>query len=132
MRSLSNCRLVSDADLCRPSCQTEPILVASGSFFNADTTRINAKRILLTGHPVKIHKKTVTVSLMFFNADDVRYFAPVQLTTKWGAVGHISEPLGTHGQFKAHFDKPLKGLDVVCMSLCVLFLSSEASRSLHD
>lgn len=47
-----------------------PALVASGSFFNADTTRINAKRILLTGHPVKIHKKTVTVSLMFFNADD--------------------------------------------------------------
>jgi hypothetical protein len=44
-----------------------PILVASGSFLNADTKRIIAKRIILTGHPFKVHKKTATIRFMFFN-----------------------------------------------------------------
>ncbi len=48
-------------------CTTEPHLVAMGAFLNADTTRIVAKRILLTGHPFKVHKKTATVRYMFFN-----------------------------------------------------------------
>lgn len=38
-----------------------------GSFLNPDTTRIIAKRIILTGHPFKVHKKTATVRYMFFN-----------------------------------------------------------------
>lgn len=45
----------------------EPKLVAMGSFLNTDTTRIIAKRIVLTGHPFKVHKKTATVRYMFFN-----------------------------------------------------------------
>lgn len=44
-----------------------PHLVAMGSFLNPDTTRIIAKRIILTGHPFKVHKKTATVRYMFFN-----------------------------------------------------------------
>jgi pre-rRNA-processing protein TSR1 len=44
-----------------------PKLVASGAFMNADTTRIIAKRIILTGHPFKVHKRTATVRYMFFN-----------------------------------------------------------------
>lgn len=39
-----------------------------GTFMNPDTTRVIAKRIILTGHPFKVHKKTATVRYMFFNS----------------------------------------------------------------
>ena len=104
-----------------------------GTFLNADTTRVVAKRVVLTGHPFKVHKKTATVRYMFFNPgmsrarfrftlltaspDDVAYFAPIQLHTKYGRAGYIRESLGTHGYFKAHFDGPVNQMDTVCMSL---------------
>ncbi|KAF9070091.1 hypothetical protein BDP27DRAFT_1324276 [Rhodocollybia butyracea] len=94
-----------------------PILVASGTFHSPSTTRIIAKRVILTGHPFKVHKKTATVRYMFFNADDVSYFSPIQLYTKHGRTGHIKESLGTHGYFKAHFDGPVSQMDTVCMAL---------------
>lgn len=115
-----------------------PQLVAMGTFVNPDTTRIVAKRIILTGHPFKVHKKTATIRYMFFNPgkfhvlsacrrhrcssallgiDDVRYFKPIQLHTKYGRTGHIRESLGTHGYFKAHFDAPINQMDTVCMHL---------------
>ncbi|KAK0505090.1 ribosome biogenesis protein tsr1 [Armillaria luteobubalina] len=94
-----------------------PHLVAMGTFLNPDTTRVIAKRAILTGHPFKVHKKTATVRYMFFNSDDIHYFKPIQLHTKHGRVGHIRESLGTHGYFKAHFDGPINQMDTVCMSL---------------
>jgi pre-rRNA-processing protein TSR1 len=113
-----------------------PDLVAMGTFMNPDTTRIIAKRLILTGHPFKVHKKTATVRYMFFNpggcifflflfftftksrwTDDIQYYKPIQLYTKHGRTGHIRESLGTHGYFKAHFDGPINQMDTVCMSL---------------
>ncbi|THH14590.1 hypothetical protein EW146_g5757 [Bondarzewia mesenterica] len=94
-----------------------PCLVAMGSFRNPDTMRVIAKRLILSGHPFKVHKKTATVRYMFFNSDDVLYFKPIQLYTKHGRSGHIQESLGTHGYFKAHFDGPINQMDTICMSL---------------
>jgi len=99
------------------SDQQAPHLVATGTFLNPDTTRIIAKRYILTGHPFKVHKKTATVRYMFFNSEDVDYFKPIQLHTKYGRTGHIKESLGTHGYFKAHFDGPINQMDTVCLSL---------------
>ena len=39
-----------------------------GTLLNPDPMRIIAKRIILTGHPIKVHKKTATIRYMFFNA----------------------------------------------------------------
>jgi len=75
-------------------------LIGTGALLSSDATRITAKRVILTGHPFKVHKKTATIRYLFFNRDDVEYFKPVQLRTKTGRVGHIREPLGTHGYFK--------------------------------
>ncbi|KAI1795604.1 ribosome biogenesis protein tsr1 [Ganoderma leucocontextum] len=94
-----------------------PELVAMGSFLQPDTTRVIAKRIVLTGHPFKIHKKTATIRYMFFNSDDIAYFKPIQLHTKYGRTGHIKESLGTHGYYKAHFDGQINQMDTVSMSL---------------
>ncbi|KAG5513207.1 hypothetical protein PMAC_001577 [Pneumocystis sp. 'macacae'] len=92
-------------------------LVATGSFFNTDYSRIIAKRVILTGYPFKIYKRTVIVRYMFFNPEDVEWFKPIQLFTKYGKIGYIKESLGTHGYFKATFDGRINQQDTVAMSL---------------
>ncbi|GAA5867572.1 hypothetical protein JCM8547_001224 [Rhodosporidiobolus lusitaniae] len=92
-------------------------LIGTGALLSSDPTRITAKRVILTGHPHKVHKKTATIRYMFFNRADVEYFKPVQLRTKGGRIGHIREALGTHGYFKAGFDGPISQLDTICLTL---------------
>jgi pre-rRNA-processing protein TSR1 len=54
---------------------------------------------------------------MFFNPRDVKYFRPVELTTKFGLRGHIKDSLGTHGLMKCQFNDYIKQNDTVCMPL---------------
>lgn len=92
-------------------------LVASGTLTNVNPDRIVLKRVILTGVPVKVKKRKAVIRYMFHSAEDVRWFKPVELTTKHGVSGHIKESLGTHGDFKAIFNKPIKQHDTVCLVL---------------
>lgn len=100
------------------STTTTPLrLIATGTSLPPSTSRIVAKRIVLTGHPYKINKRIVTIRYMFFNDDDVRWFKSLPLWTKRGRSGFIKESLGTHGYFKATFDGKINPMDAVAVSL---------------
>ncbi|KAL1891931.1 ribosome biogenesis protein tsr1 [Ceratocystis pirilliformis] len=92
-------------------------LVATGTCLPPSTTRVIAKRIILTGHPYHIHKRVVTIRYMFFNKEDVEWFKALPLWTKRGRTGFIKETLGTHGYFKATFDSKINPQDAVGVSL---------------
>ncbi|PSK36184.1 Ribosome bioproteinsis protein tsr1 [Elsinoe australis] len=91
--------------------------IGTGTSLAPSTSRVVAKRAILTGHPYKIHKRLVTVRYMFFNREDVEWFRALQLWTKRGRSGFIKEALGTHGYFKATFDGKINPLDAVAVSL---------------
>ncbi|KAG5486839.1 hypothetical protein LSCM4_06304 [Leishmania orientalis] len=82
---------------------------------NPDTLLL--KRAVLSGRVAVIHKKQVVVKYMFFNAEDVKWFQPVDLYTKHGRRGKITKPVGTHGLFKAVLNDQVMQHDVVCMDL---------------
>jgi len=92
-------------------------LISSGSVLKSDPNRIVTKKIVLSGHPYKINKKSVVVRYMFFNRDDILWFKPVELFTKYGRRGNIKEPLGTQGHMKCVFDGGVKAQDTICMNL---------------
>lgn len=92
-------------------------MIGTGTVLDADHTRILAKRAILAGAPFKIHKKLVTIRYMFFNREDILWYKAVPLFTKTGRSGFIKEALGTHGYFKATFDKKITAQDVIAMAL---------------
>ena len=96
---------------------SEPRIVGTGSLIDTDSDRVIVKTAILTGFPVKIHRKLVTVRYMLFNSEDISWFQAVPLFTKSGAHGFIKEALGTHGNFKATFDRKIKAQDVIAMAL---------------
>ncbi|KAM3443835.1 hypothetical protein MY4824_000283 [Beauveria thailandica] len=92
-------------------------LVGTGTALPPSTSRVVAKRIILTGHPYHINKKIVTIRYMFFNREDVEWFKAMPLWTRRGRSGYFKEPLGTHGYFKATFDGRINPQDSIGVSL---------------
>jgi pre-rRNA-processing protein TSR1 len=118
-----------------------------GTLGAVDPDRIILKKIVLTGFPVKVKKRSAVVKHMFYNPDDVKWFKvrrfgrngeffrvfvvdgsgihtvpvgvwqPAELTTKMGVVGHIKDSVGTHGLMKVRFSKVIKQSDTVCLQL---------------
>jgi len=92
-------------------------LVGTGSLLSANPNRIMLKKNVLSGHPMQINKKTATARYMFLNREDILWFKPLELRTKWGRKGHIKEPVGTHGHMKCYFDGQLKSQDTIHLNL---------------
>jgi pre-rRNA-processing protein TSR1 len=113
--------LVEDMDAGRIASSGKPSqqlrLIGTATTIPPSSSRVIAKRVILTGHPYKIHKKLVTIRYMFFNKEDVAWFSALPLWTKRGRQGFIKESLGTHGYFKATFDGKINPMDAVGVSL---------------
>ncbi|EDV39958.1 uncharacterized protein Dana_GF10278 [Drosophila ananassae] len=92
-------------------------LVARGRLLSCNPDRIVLKRVVLSGHPMRINRKSATIRYMFFYKEDVEYFKPVKIRTKCGRLGHIKESLGTHGHMKCYFDGQLRSYDTAFMYL---------------
>lgn len=92
-------------------------LVGTGIVLPPNPMTIILKRIMLTGYPLKVHKKRAVIRHMFFDPDDIKYFKPVELQTKQGLRGHIKDSLGTHGLMKCVFNDFLRHDDTICMPL---------------
>ncbi|KAK5645758.1 hypothetical protein RI129_004222 [Pyrocoelia pectoralis] len=103
--------------LCFKEVDNKLVLVAHGNLLSSNPDRLVIKRIVLSGHPLKINKRSAVVRFMFFNREDILYFRPIKLRTKYGRIGHIKEALGTHGHMKCVFDGQLKSMDTVVMNL---------------
>jgi pre-rRNA-processing protein TSR1 len=58
--------------------------LATGNALPPNPLAVILKRIILTGYPLKVHKKRAVLRYMFFNPKDVKYFKPVELYTKFG------------------------------------------------
>ncbi|KJP86928.1 hypothetical protein AK88_03437 [Plasmodium fragile] len=96
---------------------TTSVIVAHGKVVNCDCKRIIMKRISLCGDIFKIHKKKAVIRNMFYRPEDINYFKPAQLHTKFGLTGKILESLGTHGKMKCLFSNVLKQHDKVFILL---------------
>lgn len=77
---------------CKVICFTKPSfespvqmdVVASGIALPPDPLKVILKRIILTGYPLRCHKKKATIRYMFFDPKDIKYFKPVELYTQSG------------------------------------------------
>ena len=90
---------------------------AIGSALTCDPDRIILKRCILSGVPLRTHKRKATVYKMFENPEDCAYFKPAQLVTKHGLTCHMTCPIGTHGHFKVALSRPMSQADTVLLKL---------------
>ena len=94
-----------------------PQIVATGTVHSCNPDRVVLKRLILSGFPVRVHKKKAIVKYMFFNPEDVKWFKPLDLFTKHGRRGRVKEAVGTHGAMKCVFDTAVHQNDSVCLAL---------------
>lgn len=92
-------------------------LLAHGALQTIDPDRIILKRIVLTGNPVRVHKRLAVIKSLFRDPADVRYFKPAELVTRAGLRGHIKCSVGTHGLCKVLFSAPIVQSDEVMLVL---------------
>ena len=59
-------------------------ILATGNAMPPNPLTVILKRIILTGYPLRVHKKRAVMRYMFFNSKDVKYFRPIELYTKFG------------------------------------------------
>jgi pre-rRNA-processing protein TSR1 len=82
------------------------ITVATGIVMPPNPLKVILKRIILTGYPLKCHKKRAVIRYMFFEPKDIKYFKPVELYTKNGLKVSDSFPsfilLGAHSVIAGH------------------------------
>lgn len=77
---------------CKVICFTEKsltsesvdIVAATGIVLPPNPLKVILKRIILTGYPLKCHKKRCVARYMFFEPKDIKYFKPVEVFTKNG------------------------------------------------
>ncbi|KAG9389640.1 Protein of unknown function (DUF663) [Carpediemonas membranifera] len=91
--------------------------IARGKVTACDPSRAILKRVVMTGYPYRVKKNKAVVRFMFFGPEDVKFFKPIEMDTKHGLHGHITASLGTHGYFKAIFNRRIVMTDTVCMKL---------------
>lgn len=94
-----------------------PSVAAVGALRSIDADKIILKKIILTGYPQRVSKMKASVRYMFHNPEDVKWFKPVEVWTKFGRRGRIKEPVGTHGALKCILNGVLQQNDTVCMTL---------------
>lgn len=68
----------------------------AGALRGCDPDRVVIKKVVLSGYPVRVHKKKAVVRWMFFNPEDVRWFRPLELWTKHGRRGRIKASTAKH------------------------------------
>lgn len=107
----------SPAIFFKTDANNQIIFVGKGEFLKCNHSKFITNRIVLTGYPYKIYKKIVVVRYMFFNSDDVNSFKSIPLITNTGKLGFIKESLGTHGYFKATFNKKIFQSDIIMIEL---------------
>ena len=77
---------------CKVICFTEnsiksesvDIVAATGTVMPPNPLKVILKRIILTGYPLKCHKKKCVARYMFFEPKDIKYFKPVEIYTRNG------------------------------------------------
>lgn len=85
----------------------------AGALRSCDPDRLVIKKVVLSGYPVKVHKKKAFVRWMFFGPEDVRWFRPVELWTKHGRRGRIKAcaPILCLLSFAIHLKSQFQWLD---------------------
>ena len=107
-------------------------LVGTGTIGGVDPDRIILKKVILTGHPIRVRKKFAVVKHLFHDPHDVRWFKPAEMVTKHGLRGNITEPVGTHGLLKALFSAPIKQNDTVMLILYKRVYPKLPTKSSHN